>query len=411
MSEGSETAGSELRRHGWLLLSCMIGFGLGLSGIPFFTLSVFVDPLHEAFGWSVGAVQAGLTVSYLTSMLVLPAAGALADRVGVRKVALFSLTLYGLALMALGAQRGSLWTYYLNWFFIALLGTGTLAITWTRALTRALTVSRGLGLGLALLGSGAVGIFAPTLTRALIDTVGWRWAFVCLGALPILVAVPTTIFFFHDRAIVGTASAQGLPANRRDPRLWLLGSAFVLFAAAVTGIVPNLVKILTSSGLPRADAVTAAGAIGLCVVIGRVSCGALLDRFWGPGVAAVYLLLAAAACLLLSMSTTSPAIAVIAAACVGLAVGAEFDLMPFLVSRYLPADRYTRSLAIASSCFYLGAALSAPMLAYFYDRTGSYRGGLSISIALFLLVIVALMMLGPYPLSQRAPSEPLRSST
>ncbi len=222
--------------------------------------------------------------------------------------------------MALGAQRGSLWTYYLNWFVIALFGTGTLAITWTRALTRALTVKSRPGPGIGAAGSGAVGIFAPALTRGMIDAIGWRWAFVCLGALPILVAVPTTLLFFHERDSGGVGPSRGLPANYREPRLWLLGAVpSVLFAAAVTGIVPNLVKILTSSGLERADAVTAAGAIGLCVVIGRLSCGALLDRLLGScccdGLSA-----ARGRCLLAAFDVSDePAIATTAAACVGLA--------------------------------------------------------------------------------------------
>ena len=99
---------NELRRHWRLLGACTIGFGLSLSGIPFYTLGVFIDPLHSAFGWSVGQIQIGLTISYLTTMAILPAVGWLADRLGVRRVALGSLTGLGLAFMALSLQRGPL---------------------------------------------------------------------------------------------------------------------------------------------------------------------------------------------------------------------------------------------------------------------------------------------------------------
>ncbi len=95
MIAGSETATTELRRHGWLLLACMIGFGLGLSGIPILhprCASSIRCTKHSA--GASAPCEAGLMVSYLTSMLVLPAAGPLADRFGVRKVALFSSPLH-----------------------------------------------------------------------------------------------------------------------------------------------------------------------------------------------------------------------------------------------------------------------------------------------------------------------------
>ena len=309
-------------------------------------------------------MQIGLTISYLTTMAILPAVGWLADRIGVRRVALGSLTGLGLAFMALGLQQGQLWEFWLNWFFISLFGTGTLAITWTRPLTHAFRAGRGLALGLSLLGTGVIGIFGPPAARALIDAVGWRLAYVCLGAAPILIAVPTTLLFFRDPAPTGPShGAKPLPAPLRDPRLWLLGFAFLLIAGGVSGTITNLIKAVTAEGVSRADAVAAASLVGVFVIIGRVSCGALIDRFWAPGVAAIFVAMPATACALLASGPARPGVAAISAALIGLTAGAEFDLLPFLIGRYLPLERYTGSLAVGSACFYLGAAAGGPLLA------------------------------------------------
>jgi len=393
----ADQAWSELRRNWRLLAACTVGFGMSLSGIPFYTLGVFVDPLHAAFGWSVGAVQLGLTISFLTTMAVLPLVGWLADRIGVRAVALASLVLLGLAFMSLGLQRGQLWAFYLNWFFISLFGTGTLAITWTRALTHAFSAGRGLALGLSLLGTGVIGIVGPPATRELIEAVGWRWAYACLGAAPIVIAVPTTWLFFRDETPDHHRAANGLPAQLGDPRLWLIGGAFIVIAGGVAGTIPNLIKVFTSQGVSRADAVLATSWVGVFVVAGRVSCGALIDRFWAPAVAAIFVLLPAAACAMLGFGGARPGTAALASALIGLTAGAEFDLLPFLVSRYLPMARYTRSLAIASACFYLGAAAGGPALAWFYDRLGSYSLGLWVAAGLFTAAAATLLCLGPYP--------------
>ena len=390
-------AWTELRRNWRLLTACTVGFGMSLSGIPFYTLGVFVDPLHAAFGWSVGQIQLGLTISYLTTMAVLPTVGWLADRYGVRAVGVTSLTLLGVAFMCLGLQRGPLWAFYLNWFCISLFGTGTLAITWTRAITDAFRAGRGLALGLSLLGTGVIGIFGPPAARALIDAVGWRWAYACLGAAPILIAVPTTLLFLRHGAHIARPTAKGSPARLSDVRMWLIGGAFIFIAGGVSGLIPNLIKVFTTEGIPRADAVLATSVVGVFVVIGRVACGALVDRFWAPAVAAIFVLAPALACVLLAGGLVRPATAVLACALIGLTAGAEFDLLPFLVGRYLPLERYTASLAVLSACFYLGAAAGGPAIASFYDRLGSYRAGLWTAAALFTGAAVALLCLGPYP--------------
>ena len=406
-----EETWSEIRRNWRLLGACTIGFGFSLSGIPFYTVGVFVDPLHAAFGWNVGQVQLGLTIAYLTTMAILPAVGMLADRIGVRAVALVSLTGLGLSFMALGLQRGQLWAFWLNWFFISLFGTGTLAITWTRPLTHAFRAGRGLALGLSLLGTGVIGIFGPPAARALIDVVGWRWAYACLGAAPIVCAIPTTLLFFRDPAPDGgDHAAMGLPAPQsapmREPRLWLLGFAFLLIAGGVSGTITNLIKAVTSEGVSRTDAVAAASLVGLFVVIGRVSCGALIDRFWAPGVAAIFIAMPATACALLASGPARPGVAAISAAMIGLTAGAEFDLLPFLIGRFLPLSRYTSSLAVGSACFYLGAAAGGPLLAAFYDHLGSYRLGLWGASGLFAIAAVTLLCLGPYPVFASSSASP-----
>lgn len=375
---------------------------MSLSGIPFYTMGVFVEPLHADFGWGVGAIQLGLTISYLTTVAMLPVVAWLSNRLGARAIALASLTLLGLAFMSLGLQGGALWTFYLNWFFISLFGTGTLAITWTKPITHALTAGRGLGLGLALLGTGVIGIFAPDITRQLISAIGWRGAYFCLGAAPILIAAPVAYFFFHDTAAPssGRLTGAGAGADLRDPRLWLLGAAFVVTSAGITGMIPNLVKIFTTGGLPRIDAVAATGVVGLFVIGGRVGCGALIDRLWAPGVAAVTFAITASACALIALGGVNSTTAIIVSALIGLATGAEFDLMPFLVSRYMPAERFSSSLAFISASFYIGAAAGGPSVAYFYDHFGSYRFGLWVACGLFAAGAAFTLLVGPYPSGQ-----------
>ena len=390
--------GSELRRGLPLVLACGFGFGLGLSSIPFYTFGVFVDPLRTAFGWSVGAIQAGLTVSYLTTVVMLPAVAWAADRFGAKRVALVSSGLFGLAFMALGLTDRSVWSFYAHWFLVSLFGTGTLALTWSRGIAGSFKAGRGLALGLALLGSGVMGVVGPPLARLLIGAVGWRAAYACLGLAPILISMPLTLAFFHGgAALAGSSESRGIGPPILTSSFWLSACAFLAIGMGVAGVIPNLVKVFTTSGLGRDAAITATSVVGLFVVIGRVACGALIDRFWAPGVAAVFLAAAALACLLLSHPPVSYPVALAASAMIGLVAGAEFDLLPFLVGRYFPLGAFTKSLGAVSAVFYVGAAMGGPLLGRVYDLSGRYGPGLDGAAALFVMGGIGLLCLGRYP--------------
>jgi len=99
-----------------------------------------------------------------------PVVGFLADRYGVRRVALTSLVLFATSFGALAASNGSLLLFYLNWALIALLGAGTLPITWTRPVNNSFEVHKGLALGLSscrALGSVGCGMMGGRLIHVL----------------------------------------------------------------------------------------------------------------------------------------------------------------------------------------------------------------------------------------------------
>ena len=170
--------------------------------------------------------------------------GIAADRFGVRPVALLSVALFGLSFMALGLSNGSLPLYYLTWLLIAFFGVGTLPITWTRAVNNAFQTGKGLALGLSLIGTGLFGYIIKPLASWLIADFGWRWAFVAIGALPLLIALPLGLAGFRDpsqgvidprqrRAAAAAAAAliPGLTMRQTVPRVAILADRRVLRVA------------------------------------------------------------------------------------------------------------------------------------------------------------------------------------
>jgi len=401
--------------RGWtVVMASAIGFGLGLSALPFYTNGVFVQPLSQEFGWSVSAIQGGILIMLMGSLFMSPVIGWIADKYGVRNLVLASILAFGLALASMSQINANIKSYYLGWALMAVGGSATLAITWGRAINTWFFKHRGLALGLALMGSGITGMIAPFATTALIEAYGWRTAYLVLAALPLFVALPLAYFFFFEATdaakkrgvsvaeVAPGASGQmaaGLTPLQAlgDWRFWLMGIAFFGISIGVGGIIPNTVKLLISQGYDGKAAALIAGLIGLFVIIGRVVSGFLIDRFWAPLVAFCFLSVPAVACLILAHGGMGLLATGLAVALIGLAAGAEFDLIAYMVSRYFGLKRFGAIYGMMFAFFALGSGAGPVIFGRVYDTAQSYAPILYIAAVLFALGAAMLLFLGKYP--------------
>jgi len=391
-------------RKGWrIVLASMLGVGLGLSPLPFYTIGVLAPRLASAFGWGMGQIFFGITVSTFVVLWAGPLAGILAGRYGARPVALASVALFAVSFMAFALSNGSLALYYCTWGAVAALGAGTLPITWTRGVNAWFNQRKGLALGITLMGTGAFGVVSKPLTAWLITGWGWQGAYVGLGLLPLLIALPVAFFLFRnvdgDPSVTRSTHAdQGLTLAQalRDWRFWLMAAAFIPISFARGGPIPNMENILVWGGLPRQQIVGLTAFIGLSALTGRLVGGWLLDRFWAPGVALVILVLPGVSCWLLAHGALTHATALTSIVLIGFAVGVEYDLMAFFVARYFGMRGYTQIYSLLYVCFALGAGCGPAIFGWTFDKTGSYYGILTVSFAALLLGALSFLALGRY---------------
>ena len=147
-----------------------------------------------------------------------------------------------------------------------------------------------------------------------------------------------------------------------------------LFSCAYTGIVVNLVPLLRAKALDIGWAAAIAGLVGLFSIFGRLVTGHLLDRFPAPiiGTAVFALLIPASA--LLGFGPPTFAVLALAVALVGLASGAELDIVTFMTARLFGLRQFASLYSVLIAFVSLSAS-SGPLLAgWLFDHTGSYRG-------------------------------------
>ena len=398
---------SEFRKSWRLVAVGLLGVALGVPGLPFYTIGIFAPIFANEFGWPFASIFAGLAIMTAAMLFVGPFAGMLIDKFGARRVASVSLICLGASYMTLAASNGSLVLYYLSWMAIAVFGLGATPVAFTQAVNSEFVERRGLALGLVLAGTGLFAFVMKPLAHLLMDEAGWRTAILAMGTMPALIAAPVVWWGFArigNRSTArgfGTTSriADGMTAREvfRSRPFWLLAAVFVPMSLAVAAPLPNIENILRSLQLSRPEIVQLASAVGASILLGRIAGGLLVDRFWAPGVGCAVLVIGAIACFILSRDAVGFAPACAAIMLLGLTAGIEYDLMAYLVARYLGMRSYGTVYATLLGIFAVGAGLGPSLFGYVFDRTGTYAGILEICALLLVGAAVVILLLGPYP--------------
>ncbi len=393
-------------RRGWpVLLAAALGTAFGASPIPFNSAGPFTQPLAAEFGWGRGDIQLALFWYTLAVVLVVPFIGGLADRIGVRKVALGTLALFGVSFAALSLTPASLLAFYLLWAAMGALGGGSTPVTWTRAVNAWFVHNRGLALALTLMGTGVTAALLPSFATWLIEQYGWRKAFVGISLLPLAVALPVAYFLFREpgekdaHVLVAPVNRSGVSVGQalRDYRFYVIAGSILCVAIGVGGSVTNFQPLLMDRGFTPQDAAKIAGVIGISVIAGRLLAGFLIDRYWAPLVTLPMLALPALSCFLLAQAEVPAHAAIVSAMLIGLAAGAETDLVAFLTARYFGLANYGRLYGLQYSVFGFASGISPFMFGKVFDVTGSDQPILYFAAGLFVVGAVALLTLGRYP--------------
>jgi MFS family permease len=397
----------------WVILVAAVGLFMGYGAIISFTFSVFAKPIAQEFSWSRTEVSSAYSISLIVYCAATPFIGRLVDRYGARKVILTSVVLFGLCLLSLYLLRGSLWHFYSIYILMGIVGGGSSLVPYSGVISHWFDKRRGLALGLAAIGAGASTFVMPSLASALINVVGWRGAYLAIGLMVIFVTVPVVGAFLVERPdhvgltpdgdeseSAGNDDARqgaGMTAGEalRSVNFWLLFAAFFLVGISIVGILIHLVPLLTDMGISPQSAAFATSVLGGAVILGRVISGYLLDRVFASHVAFVFLSGATLGVLLL-WSGAAGGTVFIATFLIGLGMGAENDVIAYLVSRYFGLRSYGEVYGYALMSFALGGVVGPVLMGIGFDRTGSYKFVLGLFIIILMIGALLMTRLGPY---------------
>ncbi|SFQ62261.1 Sugar phosphate permease [Variovorax sp. OK605] len=378
------TSGSPRLFRGWLVVAgafavTFVGFGSA------YTFSAFVESLQKDFNASRGSVSLVFSLAGFLYFGLGVLSGPLADRWGSRRLAVAGMLLVGLGLAA-ASRAQSLVQVYLAYGLGVGLGVGASYVPVVGAVQRWFLRRRGFASGLAVSGIGVGTLAMPPLASWLIDTQGWRHAYLVLGVLAAVVGTGLALLVEND------PRGRGLGPDGDPPQPQSLSSApagftvrealrtrrFIgLYAACLVcsfGLfVPfvHLVPYALDHGVAPGSAVLLLAMIGIGSTAGRFVLGGLADRM-GRALALMLMFAGMALSLLVwAMSGGFAGLAVFAFA-YGVFYGGFVALLPALVMDYFGGRHIGAIIGVLYTSVAVGTLVGPSAAGFAFDVSRSY---------------------------------------
>jgi MFS family permease len=247
---------------------------------------------------------------------------------------------------------------------------------------------------------------AALITGALTEFLGWRAAFVIPGTLSII----TGLLFV--RAVRSADLAPAQSSTKTAPKVARPGQIRVFVVVGIGALLGGIVFHGTTIALPKVfearlvDLADSVAMIGLLVSIvfaiaafAQIAVGHLLDRF---GARAVLPLIVAPQAVFLALAAQAWGwSALVVAIPMMLLVFGEIPIGAWLIGHYTAARWQSRVYALNYVLSLGVSAVVVPLLAWLYERTGSFE------IAFFLFAgAAAIIAVSALLLPKLAPAEP-----
>ncbi len=390
--------------HSWLFVA-LGAVVLAVMAIRIFSFGVFMVPLTAEFNWGRGALSGANAVGAPVSAITAILAGRLSDRYGPRlPVTIFGVvTSVGFVLLA---QIQSLWQVYLTLGVLMPIGVACCLFPVMSTIPRWFAERQATAIGITMTGFAVGAVIWPPTVQWLIDSGGWRQAFLVLAVITAVAVIPIAQFLRHSPERVGfrpygrrtdvaddgkpALGSQGLSLREaaRTGYFWLWAPILISFFFMHSIILVHITAYAIDQGVPAMMAASTLSIIGGISIFGRLTIGPLSDRVGGVRkvVSACFVLLIVA--LLFLVAGAGSWSFYVFAAIFGLAYGF------FIVSETaVPAELFgLRSLGTIMATLglfpFVGGAIGQTLAGVVYDATGSYQIPFLVCTALAVMAVV-----------------------
>ena len=377
--------------YGWVMVLVVFV----LSGLAFGTMasiSVFLKPVSLEFGWSRGQTSFAYTIASLASAVFGVLWGQVADKYGTRWFGFVGAICMSLVLFALSSLN-SIAQFYALYFLFGAMGSALLFSPLYANVGFWFRENPGLALGLAASG-GAIGqAFIPHLSGILIESSGWKLAYVNLAIIYIFISLPIAFLIKESPWRISARNQEeqeerNFPLSETQVVAWI--SIAVIFCCVCMSIpIMHLVPMLTDKGFSLEFATSVLMILMICGAFGRIL-GGMLGDYIGALPAYIIMSLGQTIFVVWFPHLISPSIVYVMAALFGFTYSGVMSSILVCTRMMVSANFGARAMSLTSFFGWIGMGLGGFLGGYFFDIYGDYNwaftfAGLSGIINLFIL--------------------------
>ena len=281
-------------------------------------------------------------------------------------------------------------------------------------------VRRGWAVALGSSGISLAGLTMPIVMTRVVDSIGWRDAYVFLAIFVFAIVVPIALFMRRrpeDYGLLpdGTKSGggQGDDRTRRDVEhqrsdaansytrreairtsaIWLLIAGYALHTMAILAVLVHAIPFMTDSGFTRTEAALAIALNGGANLCSKFVWGFFLQRLHVRYLCATSLSACAAGVGLMLVAAQSGSLGLMFAAflCWGFGFGGTIPLSEFIWAKYFGRVHIGAVRGASVPYITIFQALGPIFGGLYFDFFGSYVGVFAVFIAAHLIGAVAIL--------------------
>jgi MFS family permease len=256
-------------------------------------VSSFIDPIAADLGLSRDTVLVLYSVGTFLGILTAPSIGRLVDRFGPRRL-IVPVVLALAGACGVMSLAWSAWSLAVGFVLLRATAIAGLSLVSSQMVNLWFDRFRGRVTALAMMGLALGGLVVPPLAEAVMQSEGWRSAYLALGVGVLGVMVPVGSAFYRNRPEHQSARDFGRPgpsvsANvgdgltlgqaARTTVFWYLTALTLLVNAVNTALLLDHVRAMGAAGLGRSEAIGLLGAVTTTQALATLLGGVLVDRF------------------------------------------------------------------------------------------------------------------------------------
>ena len=369
--------------------------------------SLFMIPVTEEIGMSRGAFSLVFSITAIGIALASPIMGKLLVTKSMKLIMAICVVGAGLCFIAYSFGQSAFY-FYVVAFILGICIAGFANIPISIMITNWFQEKKGTAMGIAFAGTGIGSAALSPLLTYLIQSAGWRTAYIAAGLLAIGITLPFILLFVSkspaEKGLVALGAKTSVQNETKvelsgltlkqiqyTPMFWLFVFGMLCFALVIGGLQMHIPAYLMDIGHTALFASTIFGILSISNTVGKLIFGPVLDKFGTVG-GCIYVGICMVTAIAALLFAKVMPLAFVFAIAYGFSVVVSTIAPSFMTGDIFGRKDFGAIFGMLQIFCVGGSSVGVVLSGVIYDMTQSYKMAWLIFLGLFITGVICTMI-------------------